>query len=386
VYESGDFPRFFERLLDAAPITAIRRELDARRARGETVGLGVAVGVELGAIGPFEDASVVVEPDGTVVVRAGVASLGQGIETALAQIAADELGVDAERVVVHHHDTDEIASGFGSYASRSTVVAGNAVALAARALRERAEAEGVPPGEVGEVAARFEKPHPSFSFGAALSVVSVDRETGVVRSERHVVAHDVGRAVNPALLRGQLTGAAAQGIGAALYEELPYDETGQPLAVSLADYLLPTAVELPPVDAVVIEHPTTGNPLGVKGGGEAGMVTAPAAVANAVADALGEAGVAVDRLPLTPPRVRALLRDAPAQEATEASSPGRFRPIQRAWSAIGVSCTSSPAAAASSASSGCSRSSPTRCCPTRGRSPGSSTIPSTTGWSRSPCS
>jgi carbon-monoxide dehydrogenase large subunit len=308
VYESGDFAGDFERLLDVAGYDTIRREVADRRARGETVGVGVAAGVELGAIGPFEDAWVHVDPDGTVVVRCGVASLGQGVETVLAQIAADELGVELERVVVRHHDTDEVASGFGSYASRSTVVAGNAVALAARALRERAQADGLPLEAAGEVAARFEKAHPSFSFGAALSIVAVDAETGVVRSERHVVAHDVGRAVNPALLRGQLVGAAAQGIGAALYEELPYDEAGQPLAISLADYLLPTAGELPPIEVVVIEHPTAGNPLGVKGGGEAGMVTAPAAVANAVGDALGGAGAQLERLPLSPPRIRALLR------------------------------------------------------------------------------
>ncbi|HEU0337406.1 MAG TPA: molybdopterin cofactor-binding domain-containing protein, partial [Gaiellaceae bacterium] len=315
VYESGDYPAFFERLLEESGFVTISHEVEQRRARGETVGVGVAAGVELGAIGPFEDASVVVEGDGNVVVRAGVGSLGQGVETVLAQIAAEELGVELERVSVHHHDTDDVASGFGSYASRSTVVAGNAVALAARALRERAAAEGLSLAEAGEASARFDQPHPTFSFGAALSVVSLDCETGAVRAERHVVAHDVGRAVNPALLRGQLVGAAAQGIGAALLEELPYDETGQPLAVTLADYLLPTAAEVPEVETVVIEHPVAGNPLGVKGGGEAGMVTAPAAVANAVADALGDAGEAVARLPLTPQRVRGLAsgagRDSP---------------------------------------------------------------------------
>ena len=306
VYESGDFPAFFERLLAECDIGALRDEVASRRARGEMVGIGVAAGVELGAIGPFEDASVTAETDGTFSVRVGVGSLGQGVETVLAQIAAEELGVALDRVEVRHHDTDDVAGGFGSYASRSTVVAGNAVALAARALLERlAGGASVLPVEA---AARYEQPHPSFSFGAALSVVALDPATGVVRAERHAVAHDVGRAVNPALLRGQLAGAAAQGIAAALYEELPYDETGQPLAVSLADYLLPTAAEVPEVRTVVLEHPVEGNPLGVKGGGEAGMVCSPAAVANAVADALGEAGQGVDRLPLTPPRVRALLR------------------------------------------------------------------------------
>jgi carbon-monoxide dehydrogenase large subunit len=128
-----------------------------------------------------------------------------------------------------------------------------------------------------------------------------------VRVLRHAVAHDVGRAVNPALVRGQLAGAAAQGIGAALFEEAAYDEAGTPLAVSLADYLVPTAAELPEVETIVIEH-AVDSPTGVKGAGEAGMTGTPAAVANAVAAALGPEGAAVDRLPLTPSRVRSLLR------------------------------------------------------------------------------
>ena len=287
--------------------------------------------MELGAIGPFEEATVTGLADGTFVVRCGVASLGQGVETVVAQIAADELDVPAAAIAVHHHDTADVASGFGSFASRSTVVAGNAVALAARELRRgAAEALAVPDAEVsfaggrahangeranaidlatlGEVTGRFEKAHPSFSFGATLSLVAVDRETGRVTPLRHVVAHDVGRAVNPALVRGQMAGAAAQGIAGALYEELPYDDEGQPLAISLADYLMPTLAELPVVDVVMIEHEVTTNPLGVKGAGEAGILGAPAAVANAVADALGgEADVVT--LPLTPQRVRAMLRD-----------------------------------------------------------------------------
>jgi carbon-monoxide dehydrogenase large subunit len=309
VYGEGDFPAGFERLLAEAGYEELRAEQAARAG----LGVGVAAAVELGGVGPFEEATVSAEPDGTFVVRAGVGSLGQGVETVLAQIAAEELGVPLERIAVRHHDTDDVASGFGSFASRSTVVAGNAVALAARKLREQGGRRAH---------ARYEQEHPFFSFGAALSVVSVDAATGLVRAERHVVAHDVGRAVNPALLRGQLAGAAAQGIAAALLEELPYDENAQPLALSLADYRLPTAAELPEIQTVVVEHPVTGNPLGVKGGGEAGMVTAPAAVANAVASALGAAGAGVDRLPLTPPRVRALLRAAAPGRPPEPAGPG----------------------------------------------------------------
>lgn len=322
VYGSGDFPGFFERLLDEADIDGLRARRSTSREKGERVGIGVAAMVELGAIGPFEEASLEACSDGTVVVRAGVASLGQGIETALAQIAADELGVEIARVVVHHHDTDDVESGFGSFASRSTVMAGNAVAVAARAFRERAaEALGIDAASVdcerdfaalvsiGEVRGRFDKEHPSFSFGAALSVVAVNPETGRVTPLRHVVAQDVGRAVNPAIVHGQLAGAAAQGIAGALFEELSYDDDGNPLAVSLADYAMPTLAELPSIDTIAIESAVHDNPLGLKGAGEGGICSAPAAVANAVADALGPAGLAVDRLPLTPARVRRMLRD-----------------------------------------------------------------------------
>jgi carbon-monoxide dehydrogenase large subunit len=327
VYDSGDFVAFFDRLLEEARYDELKVEVERRRAGGETVGLGLAATVELGGIGPYEDATITAQADGSFVVRAGVGSLGQGVETVVAQIAAEELDVPVEAVAVNHHDTDDVASGFGSFASRSTVVAGNAVALAARALRRqaaealsaaeadvvfadgRAHAAGrsVATPDLGEATGHFVKEHPTFSFGATLSFVQVEPETGRVRPLRHVVAHDVGRAVNPALLRGQLAGAAAQGIAGALYEELPYDEDGQPLAISLADYLMPTLAELPEIDVVIIEHEVASNPLGVKGGGEAGMVGAPAAVANAVADALGKQA-AVYSLPLSPERVRSLVR------------------------------------------------------------------------------
>jgi carbon-monoxide dehydrogenase large subunit len=241
-----------------------------------------------------------------------VASLGQGVETVLAQIAADELDVPVGAVEVRHHDTDEVPSGFGSFASRSTVVAGNAVALACRELVRRAESEGVGRSAVGEVHARFEKPHPSYSFNATLAVVKVDPETGLVTPIRHVALHDVGRAINPELVEGQLAGAALQGVAGALLEELPYDDTGQPLARSLAEYRVPTSEEAPLFETILVEHPVPDNPLGVKGAGEAGIVGAPAAVANAVADALPGGAGEVLSLPLTPQRVHALASDEAA--------------------------------------------------------------------------
>ena len=312
VYESGDFPRAYERLVQA---------LRPGEARASGRGAGVAAYVEMGAIGPFEEATVEARPDGTFLVRAGVGSLGQGVGEALARIAAEALRVDLDRVETSFADTDQVQSGFGSFASRSTVVAGSAVRLAAIELRRRAAillevepdllelgAHAAELSELGAVAGRFEKEHPSYSFGAAGSIVGLDEDTGRVTVERHVVAHDVGRVIDPERIHGQLAGAAAQGIGAALFEELRYDEDGTPLTISLADYAIPTALELPEIETIAVESVVSGNPIGAKGAGEAGMVGTPAAVANALADALGAAGAGVDALPLTPWRVRALLR------------------------------------------------------------------------------
>ncbi|MFI6833627.1 xanthine dehydrogenase family protein molybdopterin-binding subunit [Kribbella sp. NPDC050241] len=332
-YESGDFPGGLELLLEQAGYEELRDEQVRRHADGEAVGIGLATYVEVGSIGPFEDAVITTSAD-TATVHVGVSSLGQGVETVLAQIAADVLAVPIDAVAVDFHDTDAVPMGFGAFASRSTVLAGNATALAAQKLLEQAGEElgaavdalriqggtvtaangrSIPLGKLGPAKARFDKPVPSYSFGAALSMVSVDRETGRVKVLKHVVLHDVGRAVNPALLRGQLAGAASQGIGGALFEELMFDEQGQPLSTSFADYLLPTAGELPEIEVIVVEEPVDSNPLGVKGGGESGMVGTPAAIANAVADALGVGTSALPDTPLTPDRIRAFLREVEAK-------------------------------------------------------------------------
>lgn len=332
-YESGDFPGSFELLLDRIGLTELRADQAARRARGEAVGIGIATFVEVGAIGPFEEAVITTSDEGRLTVHVGIGSVGQGVETVLAQVAGDVLGVSPELVTVDFRDTDAVPLGFGAFASRSTVLAGNATMLAAHELLSQAGSElGVAPDQLtivddvvqgpggvtlplaklGPARGRFDKPLPSFSFGAALSMVSVEPETGRVRVLRHAVLHDVGRAVNPALLHGQLVGAAAQGIGGALFEELRFDELGQPLSTSFADYLLPTVGELPSIDVVVVEKPTPANPLGVKGGGESGMVGTPAAIANAVADALDVGVDSLPALPLTPHRIREFLRSRAA--------------------------------------------------------------------------
>jgi len=366
VLDTGDYPA----LLAAAAREADRLGYPALAGRtgelagrtGEPVtgrrprrGFGLAMFVEKSGLGPQETADVVVSKSGAVHVLAGGTSLGQGIQTVLAQIAADALGADPRVIHVTTGDTAAQPFGGGSWASRSTVVGGSAVHLAATAVRERAvqlaarmlEAaeedlevrdgwvgvRGDPcarvtladiaraaeptsrylrPGEPAGLSARrrFEVTHMTYPYGAHAAVVEVDPGTGQVRVLRYLVAYEVGRAVNPMLVEGQLRGGVAQGIGGALFEEFSYDDSGQPQAVTFMEYRIPTAAEVPPVDLLVSQDaPAPGNPLGVMGAGEGGINAVGAAVANAVRDALGLAG-GVGQLPLTPARVRRLAEQA----------------------------------------------------------------------------
>jgi aerobic carbon-monoxide dehydrogenase large subunit len=318
---------------------------------GRLRGFGLAMFVEKSGLGPQETADVTVSKSGAVHVYSGGTSMGQGIETALAQIAADALGVDPGTVGVVTGDTAAQPFGAGSWASRSTVVGGSAVHQAATAVRERAielaarmlevagedldltggsvAVRGDPavrltlaeiaqgaepasgylrPGEAAGLSARrrFEVSHMTYPYGAHAAVVEVDPDTGQVRVLRYLVTYEVGRAINPMLVEGQLRGGVAQGIGGALMEEFCYDDAGQPQAISFVEYRMPTAAEVPPVDVLVSQDaPAPGNPLGVMGAGEGGINAVGAAVANAVRDALGLAG-GVGQLPLTPARVHAL--------------------------------------------------------------------------------
>ncbi|MEA2269705.1 MAG: aerobic carbon-monoxide dehydrogenase large subunit [Solirubrobacteraceae bacterium] len=353
VYDGGDFPHVLATL--TARTAGLRRDVARRRRRGELVGAGVAAYVEAAAFGRYEYARVVPQDDGRFVAYVGVASLGQGVRTALAQIAADELGVEMDRVEVVHNDTDLVPQGFGAYASRATVIGGGAVVGAADDLWAKAfdaaaerleispvDLERAPGGVVRprghptrgialaeldcEGSCRFDNGAPSFDMGATLAVVAVDPDTGAVAVTRLVVCHDVGRAVNPLLVEGQLVGAAAQGLGGTLLEELAYGDDGQPLATSFMDYLMPTAAEVPPIDAIVLElphhDPATAHPLHVKGAGEAGIIGVGAAIANAVADALGPRGGPLCTLPLTPDAIlsRARPAGAPRNATSEATA------------------------------------------------------------------
>jgi len=354
VLDAGDYGGLLDKALARVRELGWQREVDFARDTGRAVGLGVVMFLEKSGLGPHETADVEVTRSGRVRVHSGGTSLGQGIETALAQVVADQLPVDLDRVDVVNGDTLLQPFGTGSWASRSTVLAGNAVQGAGREVAARmveltsrmlevspddlelvpgaVQVVGVPgssatyteiaaaaqPGsrylEDGEAAGlsaryRFSIDHMTYPYGAHVAVVEIDPGTGGVKVLRYLVAYEVGRAVNPALVEDQLRGGVAQGVGGALFEEFAYDENGQPLSATFMDYLLPTAVETPEVELVVCEDsPATTNPLGVRGAGEGGLTAAGAALVTAVRDALG--GVTVSALPMTPDRVLEMMQSA----------------------------------------------------------------------------
>lgn len=342
VYDAADFAGLLAKLEASVDLPALRGRLAARRAAGEQVGLGLAYFVEKSGLGPFDDVILSIAATGRVEIVTGAASVGQGVETVMAQVAASVLGVAHTDCTVVHGQTDRIARGMGAFASRVTVMTGAAVSMAAEKLKDRlraraalllqADAAGlvfegglirageasVPLGEAAAACAAedgtplltaeasFTTDHMTYPYGVHLAVLRVDAETFGMVVERFVVAFDVGRSVNPMLVEGQIHGGAAQGIGGALFEEFIYSADGQPLSASFADYLLPTLNEVPMVEALVLEDaPSPINPLGVKGAGEGGITAAGAAIAAAVEDAL-QGRVRITRLPITPGRLRIL--------------------------------------------------------------------------------
>jgi carbon-monoxide dehydrogenase large subunit len=302
---------------------------------------GIAIGcyLEGGGTGPKENAKLVIEPKGSIAVYVGSSSVGQGVETVFSQIAADALEVPMERIrQVYKGSTDYLAEGFGSFSSRSIVMGGNAIVNAANSLRDQirvAAAErlkcaineigfdrgmAVGPNRAAIDLKEFsglsaDGSHASnkrtYSYGAHAAYVSVDPRTGQVELIDYVAVEDVGRIVNPLTLHGQCVGAVVQGLGGALLEHFIYDENGQFLTGSLADYLLPTASDFPNIRAVALEEkPSPINPMGFKGAGEGGIIPVGGVVANAVAAALGSLGVKLYELPLSPPRVWQLIQAA----------------------------------------------------------------------------
>jgi len=352
VYDTGDFPDALEKALEAAGYEQFRTEQALLRARGVHRGIGISGYVEGTAIGPYEGATVKLDLTGRVLVATGAINSGQGHETSFAQIAADALGVPLDWVTVIGGDTAAVPFGVGTFASRSAVTAGNSIADACREVRTklaRAAAALLEAGpddieiEDGRVFVKgapssavdiarvvqasiptFAKPGvaspdfeasayhhvPTVTYASAVHVaqVEVDTATGRVTLLRYVVAHDCGRVINPIIVEGQVHGGVAQGVGGALFEEMVYDDTGQLLTGSLMDYAVPKADDLPLIETVHLEFPSPRNPLGVKGLGEGGAISPPAAIANAIEDALAPFGVRITETPVTAARIVALLQ------------------------------------------------------------------------------
>jgi carbon-monoxide dehydrogenase large subunit len=349
-HDTGDYLGLLDQVLARASWGALQAELKRRRRNGELVGAGVAMFVEKSGLGPSDGVRIAVDTSGMVEVLTGGASIGQGFETVVAQVAAEMIGIDYARVRVIHGQTDRIEFGLGAHASRATVMTASATRVAALKLRDKAldmaaqlmqaapddldivdgvvvRKTGGPSMPLGAVATAllpasptrngrepglcaegwFHVAHQVYPYGSHVAVVKVDPDTGGVAVERYVIGYDVGRAINPTLVLGQIVGGFAQGLGGALWEEFLYSESGDPLSVTFADYLMPTAHEVPAVEIILTEDfPADLNPLGIKGAGESGITAVGAAIANAVEDAIGMPG-AITELPITPQRLKAIL-------------------------------------------------------------------------------
>jgi carbon-monoxide dehydrogenase large subunit len=341
-YDIGDYDLALREALRAADVASARAEQRRRIEAGETrlLGIGIATYVEITGFGGSEYGQVEVHADGTATVRSGTSSHGQGHATSFSMIAADRLGIPLGDLVYEQSDTAVIPRGGGTGGSRSLQIGGNAVGKAADELREKAvevasrmleaaaedvvlddgtfSVAGVPgtrvtwkelaayahehDGGLG-VATTYKLPSATFPFGAHVSIVEVDTDTGRVRPVRHVAVDDCGRILNPLLVAGQQHGGAVQGISQALWEEMVYDDQGTPMTSTFADYPMPTAADTIFLEAVNTETPTPVNPLGAKGIGESATIGATPAVQNAVVDALSHLGVRHIDLPCTPERV-----------------------------------------------------------------------------------
>jgi carbon-monoxide dehydrogenase large subunit len=340
-FDSGDYHKLLDKMLKEVEWEKLNADLARRRSEGEMVGVGFAMFVEKAGLGPKDGVNISVDSTGAVEVVTGGASLGQGFETVMAQVAAEMLGIDYQRVSVIHGQTDRISHGIGAHASRATVMTASATRVAALNLREKALAAaaellqapvsaldivngevvrtdraGGPSISLGQVAAAHGKleaegwhhaEHQVYPYGNHLAVVKVDPGTGGVTVERYVIAYDIGRAINPTLVKGQIAGGCAQGLGGALLEEFTYNDNGDPLSVTFADYLLPTVREVPDIEIILTEDaPSPLNPLGIKGAGESGINGVGAAIASAIDNAIGIPG-AVTQLPVTPQRLKAII-------------------------------------------------------------------------------
>lgn len=355
VYDSGEYARALDTVLGLAGYEDLRAEQARRRSAGGPIrlGIGISTYVETTAFAGKEWGSVEVHDDGTVTALTGSSSHGQGHETAFAQLVSGALGVGFDSVTVVHSDTAKVKMGNGTYASRSLQLGGSALweqslavideatRLAAEDLEVAIDDVALADGVFGVVGApdrhrswsqvaqlaraaggalssegRFAQRESTYPFGAHIAVVEVDTGTGDARLVRHVSVDDCGRILNPMLVQGQVHGGLAQGIAQALYEEVVYDEQGNPLTSTLSTYAMPSAAELPAFENASTQTPTPHNPLGVKGIGEAATIGSTPAVQNAVIDALSDLGVRHLDLPLSPERIWRALRAAAGTDGT----------------------------------------------------------------------
>jgi carbon-monoxide dehydrogenase large subunit len=362
-YDSGNYPAALKKAMETIDYAALRKEQEEKRARGELMGIGISSFTEVVGAGNsrdfdilgikmFDSSEIRIHPTGKAIARFGTKSQGQGHETTYAQIIAEELGIPAADIEIEEGDTDTAPYGLGTYASRSTPTAGAAGAMAARKIKAKArkiaahllevgeddlewstdrwqvkgspdQAKTIqdiafaaytnhPPGmEAGlEATDYYDPPNMTFPFGSYICVVDLDKGTGEVHVRRFVAIDDCGHIINPMVVEGQIHGGLTQGLAPALFEEIVYDEYGQNLSGTLADYLVPTAVESPKWETGHTITPSPHHPLGAKGVGESPTVGAPPAIANAVVDAMWHLGVRHIDIPITPEKVWKALRGA----------------------------------------------------------------------------
>ncbi|MEM8605973.1 MAG: aerobic carbon-monoxide dehydrogenase large subunit [Myxococcota bacterium] len=362
-YDSGNYEAALNKAMNMLDYRALREEQKEKRARGELMGIGISSFTEVVGAGPsadydilgikmFDSAEIRIHPTGKAMARFGTKSQGQGHETTYAQIVAEELGLPSDDIEVEEGDTDTAPYGLGTYASRSTPTAGAAAAMAARKIKAKAKKIAAHLLEVGEddlewnidkfqvkgspdqaktiqeiafaaytnhpqgmeagleAVDYYDPPNLTFPFGSYICVVDIDKGTGEVHIRRFVAVDDCGHIINPLIVEGQIEGGLTMGLAPAMFEEIVYDENGQNLSGTFADYLLPTAVESPKWELGKTITPSPHHPIGAKGVGESPTVGAPPAIANAVVDALWHLGVRHVDIPITPQKVWKLLRDA----------------------------------------------------------------------------
>ena len=366
-YDSGDYHKTLDVALEKIGYQALLKEQAEKRARGELMGIGISTFTEVVGAGPskqfnilgikmFDSAEIRIHPTGAGIVRAGTKSQGQGHETTWAQIVAEELGLDPQNIMVEEGDTDTAPYGLGTYASRSTPVAGAAIAMAARRIREKARKVAAHLLEVGEadvewtdytfqvkgVPARrvtmkevafaaytnmaqnepgleatyyYDPPNMTFPYGTYIAVVDVDRDTGEVKVRRFLAVDDCGTIINPVIVEGQIHGGLTEGFAIAFMQEIQYDSEGNNLNTNFTDYLLPTSLETPHWETAKTTTPSPHHPIGAKGVGESPNVGSPAAFVNAVIDALSPLGVRHIDMPLTRDKVWRAIQAAEAKKA-----------------------------------------------------------------------